>query len=61
MIAPNTLKLFDYSEEEFEKYGQFKDGDGEIIGVKEDAPEDFKKAYEEYEEHNKKMEELGLD
>ena len=61
MIAPNELKLFEYSDEELERYGIFKDGDGDIIGVKEEAPEDFKKAYEEYRAHCEKMEELGID
>ena len=35
MIASDALKIFSYSEEEFQRYGQFKDMDGDLIGVKD--------------------------
>ena len=50
MITVEQSELAKYSTEEFEKYGLF-DEYGSIIGVKEDAPADFKAAYE----HDKKM------
>ena len=61
MIAPNALKIFSYSEEEFRQYGQFKDMDGDLIGVKDDAPDDFKEAYEEYVKHCEEKKLLGID
>ena len=50
MIALEQSELAKYTTEEFEKYGLFDDM-CDIIGVKEDAPADFKAAYE----HDKKL------
>ena len=60
MVAFGKLKIDKYPIEEFKKYGLFDDM-YEIIGVKEDAPTEFKEAYEEYRAHCEKMEELGID
>ena len=60
MTAFSESKLAKYTDKEFEEYGIFDDL-GTIIGVKDDAPADFKQAYEEYKEHCQKMEDLGLD
>ena len=54
-VSPNA-----HTYEEMKKYGVFNSY-GFVCGVKEDAPNDFKEAYEEYKEHSKKMEDLGLD
>lgn len=60
MLAPDDVKLKGYSVEEYEKYCVF-DEDGFICGVKEDAPDEFKEAYE----HDKKLQDerdaLGID
>ena len=45
MLLPGQTKLEKFSAEDFEKYGVFDDV-GDIIGVKDDAPADFKEAYE---------------
>ena len=45
MIAFSESKLAKYTNEECERYGVFDDL-GFIIGVKDDAPADFKEAYE---------------
>ena len=50
MLAPGQTKLEQFSIEVFEKYSIFNDV-GDIIGVKDDAPTNFKEAYE----HDKKM------
>ena len=60
VIAYGTMKLHKYTLEELEKYGLF-DSYGFICGTKEDAPADFKEAWEEHEEYRKKMAELGID
>ena len=50
MVAYSELKLVKFSDETVEKYGLF-DNWGILIGIKDDAPADFKEAYE----HDKKM------
>ena len=60
MIAYSESALAKIPMEDFRKYGIFDEW-GTIIGVKDDAPADFKEAYE----HDKKIEEeweaLGID
>lgn len=50
MLAFSKSKLAKIPDEIFMKYGVF-DEYGDIVGVKEDAPAEFKEAYE----HDKKM------
>ena len=50
MVAYSELKMVKFSDKEVETYGLF-DNWGVLIGVRDDAPADFKKAYE----HDKKM------
>ena len=45
MLAVGQTKLEKFSTEELKKYGLFDDV-GDIIGVKADAPEEFKEAFE---------------
>lgn len=58
--APGTFEMEKFSLEEFEQYGLFDDL-GEIIGVKDDAPPEFKEAYEHDKELHAKFEALGID
>ena len=58
--APDTFELYKFSPEEFERYGLFDDL-GELIGVKDDAPPEFKEAYEHDKELHAKFEALGID
>lgn len=60
MFAPGALKLADFSLEEIEKYAILDDM-GCIIGVKEDAPPDFKEAYEAAQKLFALWESLGID
>ena len=60
MLAPDEVKLKGYSVEEYEKYCVF-DEDGFICGVKDDAPSEFKEAYEHDEKRRKELEALGID
>ena len=46
-------KFWEYDFDFFEKYCSYNE-DGDLIGVKDDAPNDFKKAFEEYMEEEKK-------
>ena len=55
MLAPEQAKFWCYSWEYFEKYAVFDENDN-VIGVKENAPNDFKVAYEE----DKKMHDEAL-
>ena len=50
MLAISDVELKGYTVDDYEKYCLF-DEDGFIAGVKEDAPADFKAAYE----HDKKL------
>ena len=44
MIKPGVLKMMNFSLDEFEKYGVYDEW-GELVGVKDDAPADFKEAW----------------
>ncbi len=48
MLAYDEFKFWQYPFEEIEKYCLF-DEYGSLIGVKKEAPTDFKEMYEEYE------------
>ena len=60
MTSVYDSKMAKYSFEEFMMYGIF-DEDGCFTGVKDDAPDEFKEAYE----HDKKLQDerdaLGID
>ena len=60
MMIFSESKLTGYTSMEIMKYGIFDD-DGVLIGVKEDAPADFKEAYEVDKKLCKKWEAQGLD
>ena len=60
LVTPEQVKLSAFSIEEFERYGLF-DEDGCIIGVKDDAPADFKEAYEHDKETEEELAALGID
>ena len=60
MWTVNDIKLKGYSNEEYERYGIFDDL-GFIIGVKDDAPAEFKDAYEADKKIFEEMEAKGLD
>lgn len=60
MMAFSKAKFWQYSEEYFKQYCIY-DEEGTLTGVKDDAPEDFKAAYEEEKKHDEKMAALGLD
>ena len=58
--APGTFELEKFTFEEFERYGLFDDL-GELIGVKDDAPPEFKEAYEHDKKKRAEFEALGID
>lgn len=58
--APGTFELEKFTFEEFERYGIFDDL-GELIGVKDDAPPEFKEAYEHDKKKRAEFEALGID
>lgn len=60
MHVPDDWKLSKFSTEEYRKYGLFDDM-GDIIGVKDDAPPEFKEAYEYDKKKEAKWEALGID
>ena len=60
MMAFSESKLARYTSIEIMKYGIFDD-EGVLIGVKEDAPEDFKKACETDKKFCNKWEAMGVD
>ena len=60
MLLPNEVKLAKFSIEEHEKYGVF-DNEGWLVGVKENAPDEFKEAYEWDEKKNEERWKLGID
>ena len=60
MLLPNEVKLAKFSIEEYEKYGVF-DNEGWIVGVKENAPDEFKEAYEWDKKKNEDRWKLGID
>ena len=60
MILPDNAKIFCYPKEILAKYGVF-DKDGCIIGVKGNAPVDFKSAYDDYKKYREEMEALGIE
>lgn len=59
MKLPGEVKLAKFSTEEYEHYG-ILDELGCIIGVKENAPEEFKKAFEADKKRADELEKLGL-
>ncbi len=60
VLAYDESKFWQYPIEEIEQYCLF-DEFGSIIGVKETAPADFKKAYEEDKKRSDELEKLGID
>lgn len=60
MLLPGQTKLSAFSIEEYERYGLLDDV-GCIVGVKDDAPAEFKEAYEADKKFYQKMEAEGLD
>ena len=60
MMAFSESKMTKYTSMEIRQYGVFDD-DGILIGVKEDAPADFKEAYEADKKFRKKWEDAGVD
>ncbi len=60
MIAYSESKFWQYPSEEMERYCIYSEH-GYIIGVKEDAPAEFKEAWAAEEERNRKWEALGID
>ena len=60
VLAPGTLKMAKFTIEEREKYGVF-DEDGWLIGVKEDAPAEFKEAWSADRKLEAEMWEQGID
>ena len=60
MIAFSESALAKYTFEEISVYGVF-DEDGVLVGVKEDAPPDFKEAYEKDKKIRENRQALGLD
>ena len=60
MISGDKFIFWKYSNE----YGVRRGGDdvdaGELIGFRDDAPEEVKKSWEEYLEFERKNQELGL-
>lgn len=59
MLVPEQTKLAQFSFEDIEKYGVFNDI-GDIVGAKDDAPADFKKAYEYDKKLRNELWERGL-
>ena len=59
MLAPGKMKLASFSIEEYERYGILDDV-GCIISVKDDAPAEFKEAFEADKKRVDDMESLGL-
>lgn len=55
MLASDSYLFMDYDEE----YGIFRN-DGELIGFREDAPEEVKRSWEKYLEDCKKNIEIGI-
>lgn len=55
MIAFDQLMLAKFNIEEYEEYGLF-DEYGSLVGTREDAPDEFKMAYE----HDMKMRDEAL-
>ena len=60
MIAYSESKFWQYPLEEIKRYC-LHDEYGSVIGVKEDAPADFKAAYAAEEERSREWETLGID
>ena len=60
MHVPDEFKLYQFSDDEYDKYGIF-DEDGCIIGVKDDAPPEFKEAYEYDKNKEAEWEALGIE
>ena len=60
MTAYGESKFWQYPSEERERYCIYSEH-GYIIGVKEEAPEEFKEAYAAEEERERKWAELGID
>ena len=60
MHLPDEFKLYQFSDDEYGKYGIF-DADGCIIGVKDDAPPEFKEAYEHDMKKRAEPETSGID
>ena len=60
MLAPGVLKMVEFTVEEREKYGVF-DEDGWLIGIKEDAPAEFKEAWEQDKKIEAELWERGID
>ena len=59
MLAPGKSKFWQYPAEYIMEYCLFEDGC--IAGIKDEAPNDFKKAYEEHKKLEKEMWEQGID
>ena len=55
-IAPGMYKFWDYDTNVFKKYCIYNEY-GELVGLREDAPPDVKKAFEEYVAEEKKIRE----
>ena len=60
MWTPDEIKLLCRPYEEIEKYSTL-DKDGHIVGVKDDAPIDFKQDFIDYQKHCAKCEAEGID
>ena len=60
LLAYGQSKLSKFSDEEFEKYGVFDEVD-DIVGVKEDAPPEFKEAYEADKKMREELRAQGFD
>ena len=59
MVDPNEIKLWQFPKEVRERYCLF-DEDGFLAGVKDDAPPEFKEAYEYDKKRDEEREAMGL-
>ena len=60
MMTPEEGKFWSYPLEYFEKYAVFDENTDMVVKVKDKAPPDFKKAFEEHKKMCDKARKLGI-